>query len=964
MGLGTAFVVIKAVTGPFKKQLNDIGRDASLGKAGELAAQQFYRGFAKHRAKGGSLFGGLSRGLRDVDNSALAAFRNFQELTAVSFGMGTAITSLVGSLGALVGGVISLGSAVLSAAPGILVMGGALASLGLAAITAKMGFSGVGKAVQSGLAAANSSTSSLKAQRDALRNVSDATLAYTRAIIAANEEVQQLKFSSEDAALAEKRAALELEKARKTLLLTQDLPPNNAARREAMLAFQEADLNLRKAKDRTNDLKKESERINTGKPVEEKLMPGAENTDGYKAAKRALEDAKKASDEAEKGGTAFDTYAKDLEKLTPQAQSLVKFIVDEWTPAFKKLKDAAGIELLPKVEEALKTLKDKLFPELEPALTKLGGSVGTAFKSIVTSMTDPFNIANLKINMDTAGTVVEGFGKILGNVWTGGNAALAAAKPAIEKFTGHLVTESDKWAKKMSDGLKDGSLTKFFNNAERAMEKVSKIIGNTFGGLFNIIKANTGPGSGGEKLLNYFEKITGAFEKWSGSKEGQRVLKEFFSKVADNSIEILKTLGKFATIILKMGADPNIKIFWKTLGDAAPFLEKIATAFSDAGPKLAELIVSMVEFVSLAVESGAVTVFFETLLSIMESINTLMGNEMVQQILKVTGRIAAFAAAFHLVGNGVKAADKILFGHFKAIKNGLDKIKFLDGPRLKAMYAMESGIGKIKASFVKMGAAAKEHLISAGKHLADLASKSLDAAKTGFTTLGNSAKSVLSSMGTKMSAMASGILPAFGAASRAAWAAATGPIGLIVLAIAGVIAITVLVWKKNEAFRDFILGAWENIKDAFAGAFNWLRDNWPTVLAILTGPIGLAVLAITRNLDTIVEFVTGIPDRLRAIASTMWDWITETLSSRWKAAQRLWDNILEFVRGLGRLIADAAGGIWGWITETLSSRWKAAQRLWENQALARHFRSGAYLGAYGARRPVGIPARQPAWPTA
>jgi phage-related protein len=44
--------------------------------------------------------------------------------------------------------------------------------------------------------------------------------------------------------------------------------------------------------------------------------------------------------------------------------------------------------------------------------------------------------------------------------------------------------------------------------------------------------------------------------------------------------------------------------------------------------------------------------------------------------------------------------------------------------------------------------------------------------------------------------------------------------------------------------------------------FNWVKGNWPLLLAILTGPIGLAALVVVKNFD-----------RIKAVASSVWDWI-------------------------------------------------------------------------------------------
>lgn len=69
-----------------------------------------------------------------------------------------------------------------------------------------------------------------------------------------------------------------------------------------------------------------------------------------------------------------------------------------------------------------------------------------------------------------------------------------------------------------------------------------------------------------------------------------------------------------------------------------------------------------------------------------------------------------------------------------------------------------------------------------------------------------------------------------------------GPIALVVAALAALVGGAILVAKN-----------WDTIKAAAASVFDWLRDNWPLVLGILTGPFGAAAAIIAKNWDTIVS---------------------------------------------------------------------------------------------------------------
>jgi TP901 family phage tail tape measure protein len=103
-----------------------------------------------------------------------------------------------------------------------------------------------------------------------------------------------------------------------------------------------------------------------------------------------------------------------------------------------------------------------------------------------------------------------------------------------------------------------------------------------------------------------------------------------------------------------------------------------------------------------------------------------------------------------------------------------------------------------------------------------------------------------------ITAMANGIMIA------AAWLLALGPVGLVIAALVAVGAIFAILWMKSETFRDIVTGAINGVWAGIKFAYDWVKNNWPLLLAILTGPFGLAVLAITKNFDTIKSVFKGV----------------------------------------------------------------------------------------------------------
>lgn len=99
-----------------------------------------------------------------------------------------------------------------------------------------------------------------------------------------------------------------------------------------------------------------------------------------------------------------------------------------------------------------------------------------------------------------------------------------------------------------------------------------------------------------------------------------------------------------------------------------------------------------------------------------------------------------------------------------------------------------------------------------------------------------------------------------------AWLLALGPIGLIVAAVGAATALIIANW---DSVSSFVGGVWQNIQQAASSTFEWIKTNWPLILAIITGPIGLATLAIIRNFDTIRQAVGNVWNWIQGVFGTI-----------------------------------------------------------------------------------------------
>jgi hypothetical protein len=681
--VGDAYIVVKAITTGFESEVRRAASGIDLDRQGRSVGDTFSKGFGR------GVGGGLTNSLSTFAASADAARKRFQSLVRTSFIVGPALSVLVSTIGTLVAGLVSLASSLVAAAPSAIVLASALTSVGIAAIGLRAALSGVGKAISAGTKANLAGKKSTDAVEQATKRlllaterVTEAQEDFTKAVKDAQEEIQQLGFDAEDAALAESKAAIELEKARETLQRVQDLPPNSRARREANLAFQEAELNLRRAKDRNSDLRKEQERLATAAVAAGTTQ--VEQTDTYLDAQKnlvdALRDQKDAQDEVNKaktGGTADTSFQDALADLSKEAQGFVRYMVGTFIPSLKTLRDALGKELFSQLESNLERLRTVLFPALRPVLEQLGNDIGKAFTRLTDGIVNPENIVKLNKVIAQSGISIQSYAGTLSNLYESFLTLLVAAEPLINKFNKFIENKTAAFADYLNLQEASGELTKFFNKAGDIAARLGSIFGNLFGGISNITKANFSPGGGGYILIEWLDEVLRKFDSFSGSVSGQQALQKYFKDVAINAKAVLQSIGAFVKIILQAGADPNVALFWDTLKGAAPILGSIFTQLNAAGPALAEFIVSLFRFAEITLTTGAIQNFLGVLTTALNTLSSILASPGVKGLFDFGSRLLAFFLAFGTIAKLVKFAGFVVSGSLIAVGNAL---RFLASP--------------------------------------------------------------------------------------------------------------------------------------------------------------------------------------------------------------------------------------------------------------------------------------------
>ena len=872
--VGSAYIVVNAITTGFKDDIDDIidGLERRFKTLGSTFGSSFSRGSRS--------------GFKNVQSDAEKTYRQINRLIERSYYLQGALGLLAPALGAAASGLAVIAFQAAAAAPSFIVLGGVIAAFvqGMAAF--KLAFSGIGKAVgaitkpgggvdrmpQLLRAAADANDRYIESQK----RLQKATEALTDAREEARREIQKLKYDNEDAVISEKRAVIELEKAREQLLRVQDLPPNTRARREAELAFAEADLNLRRARTSVKDLQTDlSKATNNGTYSAQQEVENSKRvldakeaiTDAQKEQNKAF-DAKLLADSELKTGNAGAGGADPFEGLNKFQIEFAQFIAG-LKPKIDNLKLAVSQGLLPALEDAITLVVTRLFPTIETKLKDTGVALGKAAKDFAKSITSPTAITNIGKNMDTNNYVLENTGLVIGNITRLISALLVAADPLIRRFTDWIVSLTGGWAKDAEGNIT--GLTDMFNRAGDIAAGFGDVIGNIVGGFVNIGKAISGEGGAGDSMMGWFLELSQGFQDFTAKHLASGKLQEYFQTAWDGFKEILRIVGSIVRAIFEAGGDESFEGSAKKVGEGVGAIIDKMPEIIAGGAAFAGFVSDFLKMTAAFLESGSLQMFFGILSKAMSAITAIFTTPVIGEVLKLAAAFHAARLAFGRIGFvGGKVRDYV--------KGDIEVIK--------------KSIGKLKTGFET---AKKGALIA------------MDGVKKGFDAL----KAVPGQMKTlaaalKQTTIAQRILNSTMLMSPITW---------WIVGIVALIAILVVMYKKFDWFREFVDKVFKGIKIAIEAVINWVKDNWPLLLAILLGPFGLLVYGIAKYWDEIIEFVKGIPGKIAAAGSAIWSWITD----KWSAMRTAIDEkILQLVIWAAQLpgkIKTAASGIWSWITD-------------------------------------------------
>lgn len=148
---------------------------------------------------------------------------------------------------------------------------------------------------------------------------------------------------------------------------------------------------------------------------------------------------------------------------------------------------------------------------------------------------------------------------------------------------------------------------------------------------------------------------------------------------------------------------------------------------------------------------------------------------------------------------------------------------------------------------------------------------------------------------------------------------AANPIAIVILAVVALIAGITLLWKKNEGFRNFVIGAWEAIAGAATAAWNGIKAAAAVVFSWLKA-IARAVFGVLRVYFLVYKTVAiAVFRAIKAVATTAWNGIKAVVSAVVNAIRTYINAIRTVATAVFRAIRTIAATAFNGIKATVSN---------------------------------------------
>ncbi|MCW3039351.1 MAG: hypothetical protein JWM31_1256 [Solirubrobacterales bacterium] len=400
-------------------------------------------------------------------------------------------------------------------------------------------------------------------------------------------------------------------------------------------------------------------------------------------------------------------------------------------------------------------------------------------------------------------------------------------------------------------GRKTGKLAAFFQRTQIVLKHLFSIVGSVATAFKNVAHAAFPLG---HDLLVSIDKTAKRFAQWSGSLKGQNAIADFFERAKKPIYAVTRLVGAIGKAFGGLAAGNGVAPLIDEMTKLVPIISNVVAGTAAAfGPHMLKAIDAIVRaFAPFAGSSGPLILFVDLLTGFAKA------------LLFLERTIPGFTTVF-----------TALMGAMAVMKT-IGLLSFTS-----QMFGFKKGLAAVQGGM----AAVKNACILTRIQLIALKVQELAVA----------AASKVAALATTVFSRAMGLLML---------AMDANPITLAVVAIVALGAAFVVAYRKIGFFHR-----------AVNSVFGFIKKHWPLLLAILTGPIGLATLFIVRHFDQIkhaassvystvrrsfnriVTFLTGLGSRIKTATVGMFDGVKDAFRSALNFIINGWNNLSFHIGG-------------------------------------------------------------------
>ncbi|MEM0767539.1 peptidoglycan DD-metalloendopeptidase family protein [Staphylococcus haemolyticus] len=397
-----------------------------------------------------------------------------------------------------------------------------------------------------------------------------------------------------------------------------------------------------------------------------------------------------------------------------------------------------------------------------------------------------------------------------------------------------------------------------------------------------------------------FENMALSFRKWANSVEGSKAINGF--------VEYTKT---------------NLPIVGRIFGNVFAGLFNLFSAFSGHSHNVLLGIESVTEGFRKWSEELKRSDGFKQFVEYLET----NGPKVWQLIKNITGVLWGLVKGMAPVASATLSVTNVITGWMASMVNTHPMIGKILGSTvaltgallllLKPIFLVKGAYDKMK--FTLLAVTGTQRLLGAEGAFATLGMKR-QAIQAKITTAATKAWALV----TKAAALAT---KGLGLALRFM----TGPVGIVITIIGALTTAIIYLWKNNETFRNFVINAWNAIKNSAIAVFGFLK---PYIINIWNA-IKNSTIAIWNTLKNAakvtwnaIKFAVQHPiQALKNIISSIWNFIKTNSLKTWSLIKT---GILTIAKSLVSLVRASFNGlksffssIWNFIKNISLKTWSA-----------------------------------------